>query len=247
MTETDKIKDLNGVFSRQRIAKVGTGTTTRRVAQVGYYFVEQVDTDLFQVRPLNNNFVPTGDAEEITHEELLQDYNPEPEMYHKQVLPNMKELQKTLARADRYRKQGNTFSAEMEYTNALKVDEYNVRGNFGVGLCLMERGEKDRANDIFARLIAMDAPFAGEHKHMFNEFGINLRKSKMIPQAVEYYAKAISLSPKDEHLRYNLARALFDDQNYKKVREELAACLEINPDFAEAKKFIAYLDKNKLG
>lgn len=247
MTESGKIKDLSGVFSRQRIAKVGTGTTTRRVAQIGYYFVEQLEDDLFHVRPLNNSFVPTGDAQEVTREELLKEYSPEPEMYHKQVLPNMKELQKTLARADRYRKQGNSFSAEMEYGNALKIDEYNVRGNFGIGLCLMERGEKDRANDIFARLIALDAPFDKEHKHMFNEFGINLRKSKMIPQAIEYYSKAVDLSPKDDHLRYNMARAYFEDKQYEKVREELKTCLELNPDFEEAKKFIAYLDKNKLG
>lgn len=247
MTESHLIKDLSGVFSHQRIAKVGTGTTTRRVAQVGFYFVEQIEDDLFQVRPLNNNFVPSGDPEEVTREELLEAYTPEPEMYHKQVLPNMKELHKTLARADRYRKQGNSFSAEMEYGNALKVDEMNVRGNFGIGLCLMERGETERANDIFARLISMDAPFSAENKHMFNDFGINLRKSKMIPQAVQYYSKAISLSPEDEHLRYNLARAYFEEKQYQKVREELQTCLEINPKFAEAQKFIAYLDKNKLG
>ncbi len=247
MTDKNPIADLSGVFSRQRIAKVGTGTTPRRVAQIGYYFVEQMSEDLFQVRPLNSNFVPTGDPEELTRDDLLQDYTPEPEMYHKQVLPNMKELQKTLARADRYRQQGNSFSAEMEYTNAVKIDEMNVRGNFGVGLCLLQRGETDRANDVFARLVSMDAPFAAEHKHMFNDFGINLRKSKMIPQAVEYYSKAISLSPEDEHLRYNLARALFEDKGYERVREELDKCLELNPDFEEAKKFIAYLDKNKLG
>jgi len=247
MSEKNQIKDLSGVFSRQRIAKVGTGTTTRRVAQIGYYFVEQMADDLFQVRPLNSNFVPTGDPESITRDELLENYTPEPEMYHKQVLPNMKELQKTLARADRLRQQGNSFSAEMEYNNSLKIDEMNVRGNFGVGLCLMQRGEAERANDIFARLISMDAPFAKEHKHMFNDFGINLRKSKMILQAIEYYSKAIKLSSDDEHLRYNLARAYFEDKQYEKVREELAKCLEINPDFVEAKKFVAYLDKNKLG
>ncbi|CCO22750.1 tetratricopeptide repeat protein [Maridesulfovibrio hydrothermalis] len=247
MTDSETIKDLSGVFSRQKMAKVGTGVTTRRVAQVGYYFVEQMTDDLFQVRPLNSNFVPTGDPESITREDLLQDYTPEPEMYHKQVLPNMKDLQKTLARADRHRKQGNTFSAEMEYTNAIKIDEMNVRGNFGVGLCLMERGETDRANDVFARLISMDAPFSAEHKHMFNDFGINLRKSKMIPQAIEYYTKAIALSPEDEHLRYNLARAYFENKDYAKAREELNICMQSNPDFEQGKKFIAYLDKNKLG
>ncbi len=247
MTDSSTIQDLKGVFSCQKVAKVGTGTTTRRVAQVGYYFIEQTGEDEFDVRPLNSNFVPIGNAEKVNRETLLKDYTPEPEMYHKQVLPNMKDLQKTLARADRNRKQGNTFSAEMEYSSAVKVDETNVRGNFGVGLCFMERGETERANDVFARLISMDAAFESEHKHLFNDFGINLRKSKMIPQSIEYYGKAISLSPDDEHLRYNLARAYFEAKDFDKARKELERCIELNPEFEEAKKFIAYLDKNKLG
>ncbi|SDK38063.1 TPR repeat-containing protein [Maridesulfovibrio ferrireducens] len=247
MTDSNTIHDLTGVFSCQKVAKVGTGTTTRRVAQIGYYFVEQIESDLFEVRPLNNEFVPTGNSEKIARDQLLTDYTPEPEMYHKQVLPNMKNLQKTLARADRHRKQGNSFSAEMEYTSAVKVDELNVRGNFGVGLCFMERGETERANDVFARLISMDAAFEAKHKHLFNDFGINLRKSKMIPQAIEYYSKALSLSPDDENLHYNLARAYFEAENYAKTRKELSTCLELNADFAEAKKFVAYLDKKKLG
>lgn len=239
--------ELTGIFSKQKIAKVGTGTTTRRVAQIGYYFVEQVDEQHFEIRPLNNNYVPSGDSEQITRDELLENYTPEPEMYHKQVLPKMKELSKTLARADRYRKQGKTFSAEMEYGNSLKIDINNVRGNFGIGLCLLDRGEKDRANDVFARLISMDAAFDTEHKHLFNEFGINLRKSKMTAQSVEYYNKAIGLSPEDENLYYNIARAYFDAEDYSKCRESLSKALELRPDFTEAKKFIEYLDEKKLG
>lgn len=247
MTDSNTIHDLTGVFSRQKIAKVGTGTTSRKVAQIGYYFIEQLEDDLFEVRPLNSNFVPTGNPEKISRDELLTDYTPEPEMYHKQVLPNMKNLQKTLARADRHRKQGNSFSAEMEYTNAIKVDELNVRGNFGVGLCFMERGETERANDVFARLISMDAAFEEKHKHLFNDFGINLRKSKMIPQSIQYYSKALALSHEDENLHYNLARAYFEAKDYSKAREELKTCLELRTDFEEAIKFIAYLDKKKLG
>ncbi len=246
MTDTGTT-ELTGIFSKQKVAKVGTGTTTRKVAQIGYYFVEQVDNDIFEIRPLNNNFVPSGNPDQISRDELLSEYTPEPEMYHKQVLPKMKELSKTLARADRHRKQGNSFSAEMEYGNALKIDLNNVRGNFGIGLCLLERGEKDRANDVFARLITMDASFDRDHKHLFNEFGINLRKSKMTQQAVEYYSKALELSQDDENLLYNLARAHFDAEEYKEAREALNKALEIRPDFEEAKKFIAYLDKKKLG
>lgn len=246
MTSSESL-ELTGIFSKQTIAKVGTGTTTRRVAQIGYYFVEQLDKDTYEVRPLNNEYVPSGDPVKISSDDLLKDYTPEPEMYHQKVLPKMKELSKTLARADRYRNQGKTFSAEMEYGNALKIDIQNVRGNFGIGLCLLERGETDRANDVFARLISMNASFDKEHKHLFNEFGINLRKSKMTVQAIEYYSKALNLSQDDENLYYNLARAYFDDENYQKTREALNSALELRKDFKEAQKFIDYLDKKKLG
>lgn len=246
MTNADQA-ELTGIFSKQTLSKIGTGTTSRKVAQIGYFFVEQVEEDLFEVRMLNVNFVPTGNPEKINQEELLSKYTPEPEMYHEKVLPRMKELSKTLARADRYRKQGNSFSAEMEYGNSIKIDENNVRGNFGIGLCLMERGETDRANDVFARLISMRAAFSEEHKHLFNEFGMNLRKSKMLPQAIEYYTKALDLSETDENLFYNLARVYFDSQDFTKTREMLGKALELSPDFEEAKKFISYLDKKKLG
>ncbi|MFP4657215.1 MAG: tetratricopeptide repeat protein, partial [Desulfonatronovibrionaceae bacterium] len=182
----------------------------------------------------------------ITKDALLEKFSPEPEFYTYTVYPKMRELNKTIARADRHRKRNETYSAEFEYSNALNVDEENIRANFGLGLTYLERGDKDKANDIFERLVKLDAAFESEHKHLFNDFGINLRKQDMYEQAVDYYGRALELSTQDENLHYNIARAYYGLKKHKKAYEHLKQALELSPEHKEAKKFMAYLEKNRL-
>ena len=130
--------------------------------------------------------------------------------------------------------------------SVIKVDEENIRANFGLGLTYLDRGETSKADNIFQRLIKLEAAFENEHKHLFNDFGISLRKNEMYDQAIEYYAKALELSAQDEHLHYNIARAYFSKSNLDKTLHHLQQALRLNKDFEIAKKFIMYLKKNDL-
>ncbi|WP_035244522.1 tetratricopeptide repeat protein [Desulfonatronovibrio hydrogenovorans] len=251
--ESDIISDLKdeksriqGVFSSQSLVKVGTGSTQKKTIQKTYWFVKELDDDQVEIQPLNINYVPSGPKSQIPKDELLEKFSPEPEFYTYTVYPKMRELNKTVARADRHRQKGESYSAEYEYSNALKVDEENIRANFGLGLTYLERGDKDKANNIFERLVKLDAAFEKEHKHLFNDFGINLRKQEMYEQALKYYSRALELVENDENLYYNVARASFAFKKYDQCFEHLKKALEINPEFEEAKKFIIYLTKNKL-
>jgi len=91
------------------------------------------------------------------------------------------------------------------------------------------------------RLVGIDAAFSGEHKHLFNDFGINLRKNEMYDQAVEYYARALELSPNDENLHYNIAKAHSFAGNDIKALEHLHSALSIRGDFPEARAMAAKL------
>lgn len=240
-------KDLiKGVFSTQTLMKVGTGTTQRKTIQKSYWFAQEKEDGTIEVQPLNVNYVPSGPKRIIPKNEFLDKFSPEPEFYIQTVYPKMRELTKTIARAERHRKRGETYSAEFEFKNALTIDEENIRANFGLGLTYLERGDKEKANDVFKRLVKLDAAFEEEHKHLFNEFGINLRKQKMYDQAVEYYERALELTKNDEHLHYNIARAYFGLNKIDKTVEHLKKALEINPNFEEGKKFIAYLKQKGL-
>ena len=242
-TVHDRIK---GVFSTQEIRKVGTGTTQRKTVYKGFYFIEQSEDGAIECQPLNANYVPSGQKRCICLEELMEKFAPEPEFYLNSVYPKMRELQRTIDSADAHRAKDETFAAEYEYAAALKVDEENVRANFGIGLTYLQRGESDKADDIFERLVKLDAAFAPEHKHMFNDFGISLRKTKMYRQAVTYYSRALELTADDEHLHINAARALLEIKDIDACVEHLLKALAIAPRQEQATKFLLWLVEKKL-
>jgi tetratricopeptide (TPR) repeat protein len=238
--KTEQRERISGVFSSQEIRKVGTGSTTRKTIQKTFWFCAEMPDGQVEVQPLNVNYVPSGPKKKVPMEQFLQVFAPEPELYISNVLPQMREINKTIARADRHRANKETFSAEMEYGNALKVDEENVRANFGLGITYLERGESAKANNIFERLVKLDAAFEEEHKHLFNEFGINLRKNGMLDQALSYYQRAAELSPGDEHLMCNVARVYLEKKDLDTAMDLLLRALDINPQLEAGIKFLAW-------
>ncbi len=239
----DRIK---GIFSTQAIQKVGTGTTTRRTIQKTYWFVEEETPGSLEIQPLNKNYVPSGPKRRISMEELLEKFSPEPEFYISTVYPRMRELNMVIQKGEKHREKGEIFSAELEFGQALAVDEENIRANFGLGLTYLDRGEANKADDIFQRLVRLDAAFEKEHKHLFNEFGMNLRKNKMLDQALDYYQRAENLAVRDDHLMFNIARAFFDKKAYDKAMEYLLKALELNPEHTESRRFAAFLEEKGL-
>ena len=237
--------DVRGVFSTQEIRKVGTGTTTRKTVQKTFWFVEQ-HGDVIECQPLNANYVPSGPKRKISMDELIAKFSPEPEFYQMSVYPKMREVEQSVNKGDSHREKGETFAAEYEYNRALKVDVANVRANFGIGLTYMERGELDKAQDIFDRLLKLDGAFDAEHKHLFNEFGINLRKNKMLAQSVEYYQRALELTANDENLHMNLARVLLEMKDMEGCLEHLFSALTLAPRHEVSLKFLAWLLQKSL-
>ncbi|MDY0274290.1 MAG: tetratricopeptide repeat protein [Desulfomicrobium sp.] len=237
---------IKGIFSLEKIAKVGAGSTVRKTRQTMYWYAEEDEQGIIWVQPLNTNYIPSGPKQEVSRDEFLDQYTPEPEFYTSKVYPTIRKLNQTIAKAERHRTNGDGFSAEYEFNNALHVDVENIRANFGLGLTYLDRGDTQKADNIFERLVKIDAAFEAEHKHLFNDFGINLRKNKMYDQAVKYYSKALGLAPHDENLHYNIARAYFAKANLPKAIEHLKTALALNKDLEVAQKFIEYLKKNNL-
>ncbi len=237
---------VKGVFSTQEIKKIGTGTTTRRTVQKSYWFIESLEDGSLECQPLNGHFVPAGTKRIITREELMSKFSPEPEFYMSSVFPKMQEMQESLDTADEHRKKGENFSAENEYSGVLDIDEDNIRANFGIGLTYLERGEGDKAKNIFERLLKLEGTFQTKHKHLFNEFGISLRRTAMLNEALEYYNKALQLTQGDENLYFNVARTYFDLKDYAKCLDYLFKMLEISPNDVNGLKFLEWLEKKNL-
>ncbi len=235
---------IRGVFSSQTESTVGTGTTTRQTVQKTYWYAVELENGALEVQPLNSGNVPSGPKLTVEREKFLNTYFPEPEHYNDVVLPCIQALESTVRRGEEHRNNAEAYSAEYEFNNAVEVDEENVRANFGLGLTYLERGETGRAEDIFKRLVGIGATYDPQHKHLFNDFGISLRKNGMIVQALEYYHKAEEISASDENLCLNIARAYYEKGDFDNCVGYLKKALDINSDLEEAGMFWVYLQDN---
>ncbi|WP_285905518.1 tetratricopeptide repeat protein [Pseudodesulfovibrio pelocollis] len=237
----DGAEKIKGVFSTQSVSRVGTGTTQRRTIQKTYWSSEELEDGSIVVQPLNRNYVPSGPRRTLSRDEFLTKFNPEPEFYLSTVFPAIREMDDAVVRGEKHRERGAAYSAEFEFKRATAIDEENVRANFGLGLTYLDRGDQVKANDIFERIVGLEAAFESEHKHLFNDFGINMRKNKMYEQALQYYLRAEELVEDDEHLFHNIARCFYEKGDVEGCKKYLRKSLEVNPDLKESRMFWAFL------
>lgn len=220
---------LRCTFSTVTSFKVGTGTTARKQQSKSLWFANQCDEDSYAVRKINPQFVPVGEESFVDRETLLSEYTPEVEIHNQHVQPAMAALNKSLAKGDKHRQENKPLSAEMEYTQALEVDETNVRAIFGLGLVYLDRNDREKGLAVFDQLVAMEAAFDEEHKHLFNEFGIALRKNELYEESIRYYTRASELTKDDENLFYNLARVFYEKNDWEHCFLFVDKALKLNP------------------
>jgi tetratricopeptide (TPR) repeat protein len=77
----------------------------------------------------------------------------------------------------------------------------------------------------------------------YNTMGMLNREIKKFDKAITNYSKALSVSPQDENLHYNIGRAYFEDNKPEKAIEYLEKAVKLNPEFKEGKVFYDYLLK----
>ena len=233
------LKKIKGVFFEETTITLGTGHTQKTQRVKNYCYAEQKDDDTVEVSYLGNEGQPTGIVVKMPYDDFLSKYTFEPDF--KVKTREEREHDKHLALAEKHRNRGENFSAEMEYTSALKIDPESIKANFGIGTLYMEMGQTDKAKSVFKKLSHVEAIFEEENKHIFNEFGIELRKASMFEEALGNYMKALEISPQDENLYFNVARVYYDNGQADKAIEWITRALSVNPEFRDARQFLALL------
>jgi len=229
---------IHGIFFEESNLTLGTGHTQKNQKLKNYCQADQIDEAQVKLAYLGDNGEPTGIEITMAVDEFLKRFTFEPNfMPAKAKSKDQKQADKHSAMAEKHRERKEYFSAEWEYNKALKIEPENIRANFGVGTLYMEMGETEKAKGVFKKLAQVEAIFEEENKHIFNEFGITLRKTKMYDEALANYMKALEISHQDENLYFNIARLYYDKDDASKAQEWLEKALHINPDFREARQF----------
>ncbi|ADU63826.1 MAG: tetratricopeptide repeat protein [Pseudodesulfovibrio sp.] len=231
-----RISDAGGsvrcVFSALDELRVGTGTTTRKHLSRIYWYVEELDEERFSLRRINSHHVPSGDEVVVTLKELVANYTPEVEFFEGNTIPALELLQEYLDEGTEQRAKGKLYSAQDSFGRALGLDEGNVRALFNLGLIALALNDLDKARDTMRELLKIRSTFTGKDQHLFNEFGIALRKNGLFEEASAYYAKALEFVEDDEHLYYNLARTNYERGHWAECIDAIGRSRSLNPGLA---------------
>jgi len=228
------------IYLKQEEIKLGCGSTAKNVVVDNYYQVTEVDEDHVQIHLLDFSDRPVGKGSIITRKELGE-YIPCPHYFENKKTPKEEIVERHVRTGDHHFSKREFFSAEYEYNQALSMEPNHLRAHLGKGKTLFARGEREEAKKVFAKLSNLDTLYDKENKHIFNEFGIELRKKMMFQEAIANYLKAISIDPEDAVLYYNLGRAYYEDGMTEEAIARLKQALAMQPGFREAKEFLSMI------
>lgn len=104
---------------------------------------------------------------------------------------------------------------------------------------LVERGEQT----ALRQMVSDNDELASLVLAYYNDNGIASRISGDFNKAIQEYKKALFVSPDDEHLFYNIARAYLEMGDKKNAEQNILQALYLNPDFIEGLKFKNHINQ----
>lgn len=169
--------------------------------------------------------------------------------------------------ARKYFNLGNQYLLERKYgkaiiafNNALRLNHLLIRAYEGLAHAYKGKGDMknyhlymQKAAEEYARMdnfAETKRVFAEITKHdihapnAYNTLGIELRHKKMYSEAINAYKNGLKLSPKDENIYYNLAKAQMFASLFADALHSVRTCLSLNRNHSEAAALYAKLTDN---
>ena len=197
-----------------------------------YWFVWDFGDEGYHVQALDAAFQPQGDFVSVEHANFRASFAPEPSIL---AMP-IRRPPPAAPRSQQAAQQGT----ERELV------ENHLRAHFGALLLKVRRGD-DLSNTLQALqdLAELEEGIVPEHKYMFAEFGVNLRKGRLPEIALAHAKRVLALSPGDSHAHFNIARIYHSLGQLSEAEQHLRAALEFSPDLGFARDFLAFIGKER--
>ena len=255
-----------GVYSTQDLLRRGMAVPGQAGAKKRFWMIWEED-EKFRAQPLSATMQPAGAAQYIGNAEFAARFKHEPTVLLPQTTENAAFRQESKTqkietpgwiRLDD--ESSGTIVVDKAPTTAPSVtpattppagehapenaaQEQAMRAEFATALTRLRSGQRSRAIAQIEALLAGPKISDPSFRHMFTEFGINLRKSKLHALALRTHLEARRLSPQDSHILFNAARVTYDLNDMQQTRAFLNDALKLSPDLEPARRFLDFLER----
>ena len=239
MAESERV-----VYVRRTVLKLGIASTSRTASSESFYDAEPLPDGRTRLILLDNDYNRTGLVEAIEAAVLAKEYELVPDFKPpEKVQPEKRVIDQKMAQGRYHMERKEYHSAEFEFDQVIKIDDRNIEANVAKGEALVGQGDIEKAKEVFDKVAGFDELYSRENKHVFNAFGITLRKNKLFDKAIESYQKSLKMDPRDENIHYNIARAFYEMGNLPKSIAALEMTIKMQPQHKEAKTLLEALRK----
>lgn len=142
--------------------------------------------------------------------------------------------------------------AIVSFKKAVKINDLFAEAYKGLADAYKGKGDMDtckkflkKAADVHAQFDRLEETkslfieilkYEADTPNPFNTLGVTLRKQGDYPGAIHAYRQALELTPNDENIYFNMAKALYFMGKLDEASKEIAMSLKMNPEFREADK-----------
>lgn len=235
---------FSGVFALRQKTPAKQGARPRK----RLFFCWDLGGHNYAVQELDPSFTPISQPRRISAQELKNDF-----LFQAGILatpvstPDFRHLQIPEQRQEATELNDNALAALEKARKARQV-ENDLRQSFDRAMRALGR-PRDRKGAIAAigQLAETTRGIVPEHKHMFRDFGVSLRKKSLPELAARCAARVVQLSPNDDHAHFNLARLLGMLGRYTEAEKHISKAMKLNSHEDVYAKLLAWLNRERKG
>ncbi len=245
-------KKIEGIYFERKSMTQGIGHTAKVAVNEIHYFATSPEEGKVSLEIVNFEGKATGIcAEVIEQKDFFKRFKSCSfhDCKYKLVYmdPEQRKVEEKVIQGKEFLEKKNYLQAEKELESACQMDAKHIKAHYALGKVYLEKGEKEKAQQVFERLSQLDDLFAKENRRVFKELGVDLRKAKMSELAMSNYRKATKIYPNDNGLYYGLARVYGALPEYDKAVKCLKKCLSLKPDHEKASQYLEHVEKKRRG
>lgn len=233
-----------GVYRTSSNLWIGAGATRRKSISKRYWYASLGPDGNVGVQLLTSNLTPVGDKRFVELEEFEKEYVFEsgPLALEFKAANIGSGQQDSQVQSTESANEIDALLAKVPTHGAnktgLKHEEDEAAEKFDRGMTMLRSGYLKQGRRILLAVPEKKVSWKPKHKHLFNDFGKQLRKEQEPEIALKHYLKAAELSPDDDHLCYNIARVYYDLRKIADCKRWLHRSLVENPQLEPAQKFL---------
>ncbi|MBQ7585760.1 MAG: hypothetical protein IJU40_05885, partial [Desulfovibrionaceae bacterium] len=221
-----------------------------------YFFVFRCEIDgntVYVLQELNDAYIPTGNVNTADASILKEYFEHEPHilampLYKPQIPPEKLKAPRHVPSPLGDKPKAPTFTTPDAKVLA-KAREEALRSNFEEACKnLSQPTERNKALRAIKKIATQEEGIVPEHKHMFRDFSVSLRKKSLPEVALLFATRNLKLSPNDDHAHFNVARIYAVMERFDDAIKELntAMSMEVEEeDKAIYRRMLAYIEQEK--